>query len=89
MLHTAQQSSPPVQSAPPVSPQKLRYSRPAARVAATHAAQLTSPTAVFVEQTRPFVTRMASGGAGGDGGGEGGAGGGCGGGAAGGELRAT
>jgi hypothetical protein len=73
-VHTAQQSAPPVHAAPPVAPQKLRYSRPPTRAAATHAAQLTWPTAVFIEHTMPLVTRLASGGAGG-GGSEGGGGG--------------
>ena len=71
-VHTAQQSAPPVHAAAPVAPQKLRYSRPSTRAAATHAAQLTWPTAVFIEHTMPLVTRLASGGAGGGGGSEGG-----------------
>ena len=84
-MHTAQQSAPPVHAATPVAPQKLRYSRPSARVAATHAAQLTWPTAVCVEHTTPLRTRLATGGAGGGGGGEGGGGGGEQGGGGGGE----
>ena len=84
-MHTPQQSAPPLHAAPPVAPQKLRYSRPCARAAATHADQLTCPTAVFVAHTVPLVTSTAIGGAGGGGGGEGGGGGGRQGGGGGGE----
>ena len=76
-VQTEQQPAPPLHTAPPVSPQKLRYWCDCARAAATQEVQLTAPTSSRSLQTAEDMTvtaRGVGGGGEGEGGGDGGGG---------------